>query len=182
MRALSTTAVLEDASSFLDDRSAIFRAAVEHGRQLTLTHDDVLLATHPGVAEQLLNIEQPTRHTVDGVLAVTGPEQGSHDGDLGEADGQHPGVVVDGERNLGTAQRRALGGTGEDDVFHLVGADGFAGLGPQYPGHGVHDVGLARSIGPHHHRDPRLEIEGGGVGEGLEAFEREGLEEHCREC
>ena len=97
LRALPTTTVLEDASGLLDDRSAILGAAVEHGRQLTLAHDDVLLAAHSGVAEQLLDIKEPTGHAVDGVLAVTGPKQGAHDGDLGEANGQHTGVVVDGE-------------------------------------------------------------------------------------
>jgi hypothetical protein len=41
------------------------------------------------------------------------------------------------------------------------------------PGHGVDDVRLPGAVGADHHGDPRLEVEGRGVGEGLEAPEGE---------
>ena len=53
-------------------------------------------------------------------------------------------------------------------------------LGAEHPADGVDDVGLAAAVGPDHDRDPRLELERGRVGEGLEALEGERLQEHGR--
>src|SRR5210317_677159 len=36
----------QDSGGFLDDRAAVLRACVQHGVDLPLAHDDVLLATH----------------------------------------------------------------------------------------------------------------------------------------
>ncbi len=52
----------------------------------------------PASREQLLDVEQPARHAVDGVLAVAGAEQRAGDRDLAELDRQQAGAVVDGER------------------------------------------------------------------------------------
>ena len=49
--ALLAAAELQDPCSFLDDRAPLFGTGVEHGVNLALTHDDVLLTTHAGVAE-----------------------------------------------------------------------------------------------------------------------------------
>ena len=80
--------ILEDAGGFLDDRPTILGAGVEHGVDLALADDDVLLAADAGVGEQLLDVEQAARHVVDGVLAVAAAEQRALDGDLGELDRQ----------------------------------------------------------------------------------------------
>ena len=85
---LLALAVLEDAGGLLDDRPAILGAGVEHGVDLALADDDVLLAADPGVGQQLLDVEQAARHAVDGVLAVAAAEQRARDGDLGELDRQ----------------------------------------------------------------------------------------------
>ena len=45
-------------------------AGVEDGVDLALGDDHVLLAADAGVGQQLLDVEQPARHAVDGVLAV----------------------------------------------------------------------------------------------------------------
>ena len=52
-------------------------------------------------------------------------------------------------------------------------------LGAEHPADGVDDVGLARSVRPDDHGDAGLELQGGGVGEGLEALQGERLEEHA---
>src|SRR4029450_5971215 len=119
LRLLLALAVLEDAGRLLDDAAALLRAGVEDGVDLALADDDVLLAPDAGVRQQLLDVEQPARHLVDGVLAVAAAEQGAADRALAELDRQDAGGVVDGEAALGPAERRPAGGAGEDDVVHL---------------------------------------------------------------
>ena len=97
-------AVLEDAGRLLDHGSPVLRAGVEHGVDLTLADDDVLLATDAGVAQELLDVEEAARDAVDGVLAVARAPQGPGQGDLGELDGQQAVGVVDREADLGSAE------------------------------------------------------------------------------
>ena len=65
---------------------ALLGPGVEHGVDLALADDHVLLAADAAVGQQLLDVEQPARHAVDGVLAVAGAEQRAGDRDLGELD------------------------------------------------------------------------------------------------
>ena len=58
---LLAPAELEDARRLLDDQAALLRAGVEDGVEVALRHDHVLLATDPGVGEQLLDVEQAAR-------------------------------------------------------------------------------------------------------------------------
>ena len=88
--ALAALAELQDAGGLFDDRAAILGAGVEHGVELALTHDHVLLAADAGVGEQLLDVEQAAGRAVELVLGVTGAEQRAGDGDLGELDRQQP--------------------------------------------------------------------------------------------
>ena len=84
---LAPAPVLQDAGRLLDHRSAVLGTRVEDGAELALAHDDVLLTPDAGVREQLLDVEQPARLAVDGVLALTGAEQRAGDGDLRQATG-----------------------------------------------------------------------------------------------
>ncbi|HEX6657881.1 MAG TPA: AAA family ATPase [Ilumatobacter sp.] len=170
--------VLEDAGSLLDDRPAVLGSSVEHGVDLPLADDHVLLAADAGVAQQLLHVEQAARDTIDRVLALAAAEQDAADRDLVELDGQQPGRVVDGEADLGPAERRARRSTGKDDVVHLLTADRLRGLGAEHPSDGVDDVRLARTVRSDDHGDAGLERHGRRVGERLEALEGETLEEH----
>ena len=175
---LLALAVLEYARCFLDDRATILGTRVEHCIDLTLADDDVLLATHTGVGEQILHVEQPARHTVDRVLALTTAKQRAADGDLAELERQEPGAVVDGEDDLGAAERRTLRSAGKDDVVHLLAAHRRGGLRAEHPCNGIDDVALARPVRTDDDGDPRLELHHRGVGKGLEALHGERLEEH----
>ena len=95
---LLALAVLQHAGGLLDDRPALLGAGVEHGVDLALADDHVLLAADAGVGQQLLDVEQPARHVVDRVLAVAVAEQRAPDRHLAELD-RHgsAGRVVDGE-------------------------------------------------------------------------------------
>ncbi len=173
-----TPPVLEHAGRFLDDEPPVLGPGVEDGVDLALRHDDMLLATDAGVGQQLLHVEQPAVDPVDRVLAVTAAEQGPGDGDLGEDDREEPGRVVDGERDLGPAQRRPMGAAGEDHVVHLLAAHCAGRLRAEHPADCVDQVRLPRAVRSHDNGGAGLELEGGGVGEGLEALEGQRLEEH----
>ena len=175
---LAATSVLEDAGRLLDDGPAVLGPGVEHGVQLALADDHVLLAPDAGVREQLLDVEQAAGRPVDGVLAVARAEERAGDGHLGQVDGELPRGVVDGQRHLGPAQRGPRRGPGEDDVLHFGRAQRAGALGPEDPGHGVDHVRLAAAVGADHHGDAGLELEHGGVGERLEPLHAERLQEH----
>ena len=175
---LAASTVLEHPGRLFDDGSAVLGTGVEHGVQLPLADDHVLLAADPRITQKLLDVEQPTGRPVDRVLAVTRTEQRSRDGHLGEVDRQLPGCVVDGERHLGPAERRPRRRAGEDDVFHFRRAERTGTLGAEHPGHRVDDVGLAAPIGPDHDGDAGFEFQHGRVRKGLETLHAERLQEH----
>ena len=58
---LLALAELEDAGRLLHDLAPLLGPGVQHGVDLALAHDHVLLAAHAGVGEQLLHVEQAAR-------------------------------------------------------------------------------------------------------------------------
>ena len=76
----------QDTGGFLDDRPAILGASIEHRVDLALRDDHVLLATHTAVRQQIGDVEQPARNTVDGVFGLTVAKQRAGDLDLVELD------------------------------------------------------------------------------------------------
>ena len=144
--------------------------------ELALPDDDVHLSADPGVREQLLDVEQPARLAVDGVLGPAVAEHGAADRDLGVLDRQGAVGVVDRQRYLGTAQRRAACRAGEDDVLHLAAAQRLRPLLSHHPRESVDDVRLAGPVGPHDAGDSRLELEGRRGSERLEPPDGEALE------
>ena len=175
---LLALAELEDARGLLDDAPPVFGPSVEHGVELPLADDHVLLPADARVGEELLDVEQPARRAVDLVLGLAGAEQRAGDRDLGEVDRQQRRGVVDRERHLGAAERRSVGGAREDDVVHLAATQRTRALGAEHPRDGVDDVGLARAVRPDHDGHARFELERGLVGERLEATQRKRLQEH----
>ena len=120
---------------------------------------------------------KPARHAVDQVLRLTGAEEHPGDRDLGELDRQQARGVVDRERDLGPAERGTIGGAGEDDVVHLGAAQRPRTLGAEHPRDRVDDVRLARPVRADDDAHARFELERGLVREGLEALQRQRLEE-----
>ena len=171
-------AVLEDSRCFFDDRAAVFGTGIQHGIDLALADDHVLLTSDAGVGEKFLNVEQATFDTVDGVFAFTRSKERSSDGDLGEFDRQETCRVVERQHHLGATESRTLFGSGEDDVVHLLAAHCGWCLSAENPCDRVDHVGLARAIRPDHHGHPGLEFHHRRIGEGFEAFDGQGLEKH----
>ena len=145
---------------------------------MALADDHVLLASDSGVGQEFLDVEESTGCAVDGVLAVARAEERPGDGHLGHVRRQLPRAVVDGQGDLGPAQGRPVGRPHKDDVFHLGRAHRAGALGAEHPGHGVDHIRFSAAVRTHDNRYPRLEFEHGRISEGLESFEREGLQEH----
>ncbi len=177
-RLLLALAVLEDAGGLLDEGAAVLGAAGEDGVELALADDDVHLAADAGVAEQLLDVEQPDLVAVDLVLALAGAVHAAGDRHLGVGDRQGAVGVVDRQRHLGPAEGGAAGGAGEDDVLHLAAAQALGALLAEDPGDGVDDVGLTGPVGADDGGDPGLQPQRRGGREGLEALERQAGEVH----
>jgi len=178
LRLLASLAELQNTRSFFDDQSSIFWAGVEHCVDLALTDDDVLGTADAGVGQQLLDVEQPTRHPVECVLAVAGTEECARDLDLVELGRQHSIGVVDGQRHLCATQRGALGSTGEDDIVHLLGPHRARSLCTEHPSDRVDHVGLTAAIGADHDGDAWFELEVNRVRERLEALHRQRFQIH----
>ena len=140
--------------------------------------DHVHLPAEAGVGEQFLDVEQAALVAVDRVLALAGPEQQPADRDLGVVDRQGAVAVVDGQRDLGPAERRPAGGPGENDVLHLAAAQRLDALLAHDPGERVDHVRLARPVRADDARDPLLEPQRRGRGERLEPAQSEGFQVH----
>ena len=177
-RFVLASAVLEHAGGLFDEAAALERIGMEDRVEAALTDDDVHLLAQAGVVEQLLDVQQPGRCPVDGVLGPAGAEQGPGDRDLGVVDGDGSVGVVDGQGHLGAAQCLPLRCAGEDDVVHLPAAQVLRPLLAHHPGQGVDDIGLARSVGSDDAGDARLESECRRRGKGLESPQCQALEMH----
>ena len=169
---------LRTPGGLLDEASPTLRRRLQDGVQLPLTDDDVHLPADAGVAEQVLDVEQPGGVAVDRVLGAAVAEHGPRDGDLGVVDRQRAVGVVDGQQHLGPPERGPTGGAGEDDVLHLAAAQRLGALLAHHPAEGVDHVGLAGPVGSDDAGDARLEVQRGGRREGLEPAQREALEVH----
>ena len=151
--------VLEYARGLLDQRAARLGPGVQHLVELALADDHVHFPAQARVGEQFGDIEEPALVPVDGVLALAGPEEQAADGHFCVVDRERAIGVVDGEGDLGTAERRPGGGAGEDNVVHLAAAQALGALLAHHPGERVHDVRFAGSVRPHHAGDTGLEPE-----------------------
>ena len=96
-RLLLALAVLEDAGGLLDEAAPVLGGRVQDRVELALADDHVHLAADAGVGQQLLDVEQPARVAVDGVLGAAAAEHGAADRDLGVLDRQRAVGVVDGQ-------------------------------------------------------------------------------------
>ncbi len=178
-RLLLALAVLQDARRLLDEGAPAHRVGLQDGVEPALPDDDVHLAADAGVGEQFLDVQQPAGVAVERVLAAAVAEHRAGDGHFGVLDRQGAVGVVDGEADLGPAERGAPAGTGEDDILHLAAAQRLGALLAHHPGERVDDVGLAGAVRPDHAGDAGLEAQGGGGGEGLEPAQRQTLQVHA---
>jgi hypothetical protein len=175
--------VLADAGGFFEEQAQLLGPALDDAADRALADDRVGARAQAGAEEHVLHVAPAHRLVVDVVAAGAVARQHALDGDLGEAVPLAAGAragVVEHQLHAGAAGRLALARAVEDDVLHRLAAQ-LAGLAfAQHPAHGVHDVALAAAVGPDDaHALPR-QLEGGGLGEGLEARELDLVQAHAR--
>ena len=165
-----------DAGRLLEDNPPVAGRFLQQHVDFALLDHAVRLGPHAGAGEQIADVAQPGREAIDEILALAAPIDAAGDVDLGGVDRQQLAGVVEGERDFSRVQsppgRRAV----EDDVGHLLAAEALDALLAEHPLDRVDDVRLARSVGPHHDRDPGGEFESGPLGKALETDEFEGVE------
>ena len=140
----------------------------------------MLLATNTAIAQQILDVEKPTGHTVDFILAVTSAKETTGDRDFFEFDRHEPGGVVERDRHFGSSERLHLGCASKDDIVHLLRPHRAGTLSAQHPRKRIDHVGLTTTVRANNNRDARLEIEARRRSERLETFESKGLQKHNR--
>ena len=114
-----------------------------------LPDDGIPVPSDTGVHEQFINILQTHRLAVDIVFAFPGTEITPRHGHLvirAVQTGKFRGVV-ECDRHLRKSHRAAACRTAEYDVLHLGPAQALGGNLPQYPAHGVTDIGFSASVG-----------------------------------
>ena len=94
-RLVLAATMLEHAGGLFDEAAALEWVGVQDLVEPALPDDDVHLLAQTGVVEQLLDVEQPGRCAVDGVLAAAGAEQRPGDRHLGVLDRNRTVGVVD---------------------------------------------------------------------------------------
>ncbi len=171
-------AMLENAGRLLDKGTAVLRAGVQDRVELPLPDDDVELAADPGIAHELLDVQEPAGTAIDRVFALAAAEHQATDGHFAVVDRQGTVGVVNGQQHLRATQRRTRRGTRENDVGHGAAAQRLGSLFAENPCHGVDDVALARAVRPDHAGDTGLEVQSRRTRERLETPQGEALEVH----
>ncbi len=161
--------VLGDARALLEQVAQLLGVLVEdlvdHGQ----LDDRVGRVVDAAVVEEVAQVLQADGAVVQEVLAEAVALHAPLDGDLVELHGNAVVVVGEGDRDLGQADRLALGRPLEDDVLHALAAQLLGGLLAEDPADGVDDVGLAAAVRAQDRGDPLVEGEGRALRERFES-------------
>ena len=168
---LLAAAVLHHAGRLLNHVAALLRGGVQDRIQLALAHEHMHVLAQAGLRQQILNIGQARRGSINLVLAAAGTEHGARN--LHPISGNAEGAVriIEGQRHLGAAQGRALHAiarAGKDDVLHAAAAQALGALLAHDPGERIQHVGFAGAVRAYHGVNAGGEFEGRGGGERLE--------------
>jgi hypothetical protein len=160
-----------DSRRFLEQRSPLFRAVGEQQvDHLGFNHHSGI-AAEAGASQEVLDVPQPYRGTVEQVVALagTGEPPGYHDLPIG--DGQVAITVVEKQRDLRHVDGPPCGGALKDDVFHLAASQQPSRLLAQDPAHRIGNVRFAAPVRSDDGGDTFLKSQGDGVGERFESGE-----------
>ena len=136
-----------DTCRLLKDFPAVGRLHREDLIDAALANDGVTLPAKASVHEQLVDILQAHRATVDVVLTLSGTVVAAGDHYLALIHIEDVIGVVQDQRDLGVTGLLALGCTAEDHVFHLAASEHAGGLLSHNPADGVGNIGFSRSVG-----------------------------------
>ena len=170
--------VLGDAGRFLEDDAAFLGVGLKEDVHLALLDEAVGIDADARVHEEFADVAQAAGLAVQEVLGLAATVEAAADLDLGDVDRQPAARIVEGKGGFREAEAPPAFGAGEDDVGHFAAAKALRALLAENPLDGVHDVRLAAPVRAHNHRDARVEIEAGAVGERLEAEYFQSLQFH----
>src|SRR5690606_23541804 len=100
---------------------------------LPLLDDAVGAVRHADVGQQVANVAQAARLAIDEVLAFAAAVDAASDLNLGRIVVEDASAIVEDERRLGRVRRAARAGAAEDDVGHLLAAEGLDALSAEDP-------------------------------------------------
>ena len=135
---------------------------------LPLADDGVAVAAEARVHQEAVDVLQADRFLVDIIFALAAAIVAAGEHKLTAFRLKEVFRVIENQGNLCKSHWGAHFGSAEDDILHLIAAQGLGTLFPHDPENRVGDVGLARTVGTHDGRDVLLEGEAGLVRETLE--------------
>src|SRR5206468_4730486 len=141
-------------------------------------HPDRGVRAETGAAEQVLDLPEPYRRTIQHVFALTGTRQATRDHDFLIRDREAAVGVIEDQRHFRDIGGPPAGGSLEDHVFHFSPAQQAGRLLAEHPAHRVGDVRLAAAVRPHDGGHALLEGQLHRSGERLEARELEPAQSH----
>ena len=163
----------DDARGVLEEAAALLRPRAERGVDQPLPDDGVALPERRGERQ---HVAQAHAGAVEQVVRLAVAEDAASDGHLAELEGQRAAGVVEGEADLGHAERGAAAAAGEDDVLAALAAQGDVALLAERPAHRLAEVRLAAAVRPDDRGQAGREVEDGAGGEALEAVQLQALE------
>jgi hypothetical protein len=178
--AVLAVAVEPDAGCLLEERPALVGAVREEEVDHLGFDHDAGVAAEAGAAEQVLDVAEPDRRTVEQIVALARAGKAAGDHHLAIRDREIAVAVVQVEGNLGDVHRSPAGRALEDHVLHLAAAEEPRRLLTQHPAHRVGHVRLAAAVRAHDRGHAVLERQRDGVGERLEAGELQLGQLHAR--
>ncbi len=166
---------LADARRLLEQKATILGAGLQQAVHLALLHHRVGVDADTGVHEELTDILQPAAVAIEQIFALARAVQLAADGHFRHVGRQATHVVDEGQGDLGMRGRPSILGPVKNDIHHVAAAQMPRIQLAQHPADRIDDVALATAIGAHDRGDARAKLEGGLVGEGLEAVELEAV-------
>ncbi len=166
-------------SRLLDERTTLAGGRREDGLHLALADDGTRPRPEAHVCEQLDHVSPPDRRSVDEVLTFAAAVESAGDRHLVEVDSrQRSAHVVEAQLDFAVGSSLARGAAREEHVVGLLRAQLARREAARRPEQRIGDVRLARSVRADNDGDARLEAHLDGLGERLEAANRDRAEVH----
>ena len=169
---------LDDTGGLFKDLPPVLAPAGKNFINTPLADDGIALLADAGVAEKIDDVLQAAGGTVEVIFAFTVAVHPTGDHHLGKVHVQGAVIVFKDEGNLAIAEGLALLGAVENHIGHAGAAQGFGGLLPQHPAHGVADIAFSRAIGPDNAGNPFAKHNFRALRKGLEPIQLQLLQPH----
>ena len=173
--------VLGDPRGLLQKQPQLLGLGFDDAADRALPDDGVGARAQAGAQEHVLHVAPAHHLVVDVVARVALAREHPLDRDFRELvplAARAVVAVVEHQFDAGPAGRLAGRRAVEDHVLHGLAAQLARLAFAQHPAHGIHDVGLAATIGADHADELPRQQEIGRLGERFEASELDGIETH----